>query len=133
MPKGLAIYDNCAVRVQGRYVAQMTQVTVDFESSDEVLNILGGGTKKTLVVVPSGRFIRVQWSMAVATDDTEDLRFIRQWRDVERVKIGVDMLGSGAGFSTEGYLQAPQLVAKVGSALEYSISAICEPTDFQGV
>lgn len=133
MPKGLSIYDNCAVRVAGRYVAQSTQVTLSFVSSDEVIHLLGAGSKRTFAVNPSGRLVRVQWTMACPTDDTEDLRFVRQWRDVERVKIGVDMLGSLVGISTTGYLQDPQFSGKVGGMLDYSISAVCEPADFTGV
>lgn len=132
MPKGLATYDNCAVRVNGRYVAQSTSVSVAFMSADEVLYLLGGGTRRTMAINPSGRSVKVEWKMVCATDDTEDLRFVRQWRDVELVKIGVDMLGSLQGISTTGYLQDPRLDAKVGAALEYSVSAICDVTDFLG-
>lgn len=133
MPKGLSIYDNCAVRVQGRYVAQATTVAISFVSADEIIHILGGGTRRTIAVSPSGRLIRIEWSMACPTDDTEDLRFIKRWRDVDQVKIGVDMFGSLVGISTTGYLQDPRIAGRVGGAIEYSISAVCEPTDFAGV
>jgi len=126
----LSLYDQAALRIEGRYLEQCTGVSASFISADKVIHILGGGSMNWMLVCPGERAINLEWRMACATDDVEDLRLIRKWRNCEPVRIGIDMMGSRLGISTKGFLQSPSLRGQVGSALEYSMSAICNVTDF---
>lgn len=127
---GLRIYDRAAVRIGGRYVAHSTSVRISFHSTDEIVSLLGGGTKRTFVLSPGVRLIIIQWDMVVPSDDSTDLGLIRTFLDCDRVKVGVDMFGSGLSVSSEGFLKEPTLAGSVGANLTYSITFIGEPDAF---
>lgn len=127
----MEIYDALAVSVAGRFVAQQTQVSIEYIDSDSVISLLGGGTSKTLAVVPAGRMMRVSWDMAVPSIDSSDMTFIDQYVAVSEVKIGVLLRGNGGQLSAVGYLQKPILSSAYGSNLVYSISWIGPQAGFQ--
>lgn len=127
---GLRIYDRAAVRVNGRYVVHSTSVKLSYRASDSIVTLLGGGSKKTFAVAPGARLLQIQWSMCVPSDESDDLMLIRSFANCDRVKVGVDMFGSGLGLTSEGFLQEPSLSSQIGSTMEYSISFIGEPATF---
>jgi len=126
----MQIYDNAIPRLNGRYFAHATSVGIQYKSSDEFINLLAGGSRRTIVLSPGGRAMLISWSLVVPSKNAEDLRLIRMWREAEEVLVGVDFMGSKLGISTRGFLQDPQLTGQVGQTFTFAISAVCEPKDF---
>lgn len=127
----LSIYNQAAVAINGRYIAQNTKVQVSFSASDTVKPLLGGGSSKTFVLSPDTRLLQVQWSMCLPSNDSTDLQFIRTFLDCEQVTLAVHLLGSRQAMTSTGFLRDPALTAQVGSTLEYSCAFIGPPGTFQ--
>lgn len=139
------IYSSAMLTMGGKLLAESTSVEVEYIDSDEVLFILGGGTGRTVLINPQGRYMRVSWEMAIPSqappsgsvgflegvglfDNPYD--YLTNYLNCDPQTISVIALGRADRIvGVNGLLQQPRLRYAVGQNSTYSLSWIGEAAE----
>jgi hypothetical protein len=123
------VFDRCCVYVNGDLQALAVDVTVGNQNADQVISLLGQGSKRTMALAPGGRYLTIEWSSAVSQDGVP-LRLWETYNSAEPVQVRVVQMGGGSTITSNGYLQAPSVTSTVGQNQSVSNSFVGEPAEW---
>jgi hypothetical protein len=123
------VYDNAAVVLNGSVMSEATTVTISYETGDEVVPVLGGGSRKTISFAPGGRYMRVEFDLAVPVLGP-DLDVFDRFIDVETVTLQVFLRGNGGRLDSQGWIMAPTFNAAVAQSANIHVSFVGEADTF---
>jgi hypothetical protein len=132
MATELQTYDKCWLSIKGRLLEEQVRVQIQAVDSDTQEDILeGGGEFPATLNIPSVRRLILSWEMALPIENPQDLDLWADYQSSDRIKIAVQLVGSGKTLSTEGVVREPTIESRVNSVTTFSCSALCDFKLFQ--